>query len=75
MARHRVEHLTDMQERILRHIRQAIADTGEAPTVEEIAAAVSLRSRSSVHYQLRELEMKGAITRAPHRARGIRLGA
>jgi repressor LexA len=28
---------------------------------------------SSVHYQLRELEAKGAIVREPHQARGIRL--
>ena len=63
-----------MQERILGHIRTAIADTGEAPTVEEIAASVGLRSRSSVHYQLRELEVKGAIAREPYRARSIRLG-
>ncbi|MER5549734.1 hypothetical protein ABT072_46930 [Streptomyces sp. NPDC002589] len=70
---HRVEHLTDIQERILRVIRQAIADNGEAPTVAEIGAAVGMRSRASVHYQLVELEGKGAIVREPGRHRGIRL--
>lgn len=73
MARHRVDHLTDTQERILRHIRQTITDRGEAPTVAEIGAAVGLSSRSSVHYQLVELERKGAIVRAAGRNRGIRL--
>jgi SOS-response transcriptional repressor LexA len=70
---YRVDHLTLVQERILRCIRDAIADQGEAPTVAEIGEAVGLRSRSSVHYQLVELESKHAIVREPGRYRGIRL--
>lgn len=73
MARHRVEHLTDTQERILRYIRQQITDRGEAPTVAEIGEHVGMTSRASVHYQLVELETKGAIRREPRRSRGIRL--
>jgi len=73
MARHRVDYLTDMKERILRCIREAITDRGEAPTVVEIGAEVGLSSRSSVHYQLRELEAKHAIVRETRRPRGIRL--
>lgn len=73
MARHRVDYLTTMQEKVLSTIRERIADVGEAPTVQEIGAALGLRSRSSVHYQLVELEAKGAIVREPGRARGIRL--
>ncbi|MEV5880622.1 hypothetical protein AB0L75_41915 [Streptomyces sp. NPDC052101] len=69
---HRVEHLTDTQERVLRCIRQAIVDRGEAPTVREIGDAVGMGS-ASVHYQLVELETKQAIVREPGRARGIRL--
>jgi len=72
MANHRVEYLTSRQEEILRCIRLAITDQGDAPTVAEIAAAVGLRP-SSVHYQLRELEAKGAIIREARRPRGIRL--
>ncbi|MEV5645080.1 helix-turn-helix domain-containing protein [Streptomyces flaveolus] len=72
MANHRVEYLTSRQEEILRCIRLAITDQGDAPTVSEIAEQVGLRP-SSVHYQLCELETKGAIVRAPGRARGIRL--
>ncbi|MFG3552597.1 hypothetical protein [Streptomyces sp. NPDC047725] len=73
MGRHKVDHLTDMQERILRCIREAIIDRGEAPTVAEICEQVGLRSLSSAHYQLRELEAKGAVVREPGRPRGIRL--
>ncbi|MFF7824163.1 LexA family protein [Streptomyces rochei] len=72
MARHKTEYLTDTQEQILRVIRLAITDQGDAPTVAEIAEEVGLRP-SSVHYQLRELEAKGAIVREPGRPRGIRL--
>ncbi|MDN3244127.1 MarR family transcriptional regulator [Streptomyces sp. ZSW22] len=72
MARYRVEYLTPRQEEILRIIRLAITDQGDAPTVAEIAEQVGLRP-SSVHYQLRELEAKGAIAREPHQPRGIRL--
>lgn len=73
MSRHRVDYLTPRQERILHVIRQTITDQGVAPTVAEIAEAVGLRAGSSVHYQLRELETKGAIRRKPHQPRGIRL--
>ncbi|MFE2712200.1 hypothetical protein ACFXKI_09475 [Streptomyces mirabilis] len=73
MARNRVEHLTVTQERILRCIRTAIVEQGEAPTVQEIGERVGMRSRASVHYQLGELETKGAIVREPGRRRGIRL--
>jgi len=73
MGHYKVEHLTDTQERILRCIREAITDRGEAPTVQEIGEQVGMRSRASVHYQLGELEAKHAIVREPHRRRGIRL--
>ncbi|MGW9058881.1 LexA family protein [Streptomyces sp. NPDC055733] len=72
MVRRKTEYLTDTQERILGVIRLAITDQGDAPTVAEISAAVDLRP-SSVHYQLGELETKGAIAREPGRPRGIRL--
>ncbi|MGW3867210.1 LexA family protein [Streptomyces sp. NPDC005047] len=59
MGRHRVDYLTPRQEEILRISRAVITDEGDAPTVAEIAAAVDL-SPSTVHYQLGELETKGA---------------
>ncbi|MEU7428563.1 hypothetical protein [Streptomyces sp. NPDC040750] len=50
-----------------------ITEHGQAPTVQEIGEAVGLRSHSSVHYQLLELEAKHAIRRERGRCRGIRL--
>lgn len=72
MAQHKVDYLTEQQERILAVIRRHIADTGEAPTVAELRAATG-RSTGAVVYQLRELEAKCAIVRERRRPRGIRL--
>ncbi|WP_409468523.1 hypothetical protein [Streptomyces sp. HC307] len=69
MARQRVDHLTDQQERIVQCIREWITEHGEAPTVVEIGRAVGLRGRASVHEQLVKIEEKGAIVREPGRAR------
>lgn len=72
MPSHRIEHLTPAQERILAFIRRSIVDHGEAPTLEEIGVEFGLGSRSAVHYQLGQMQRKGAITRVPHAPRGIR---
>lgn len=73
MGRYKVDYLTDIQARILACIRDSIVERGEAPTVQEIGEQVGMRSRASVHYQLRELEAKQAIIRDRYRRRGIRL--
>lgn len=73
MGRYKVDYLTDIQARILACIRDSIVEHGEAPTVQEIGEQVGMRSRASVHYQLRELEAKQAIIRDRYRRRGIRL--
>ncbi|WP_225828572.1 LexA family protein [Streptomyces naphthomycinicus] len=71
---HRVDYLTDTQERIPRCLRRHIADHGQAPATRQIGAAVGMRSRASAHWQLSELEAKSAIVREPGRTRGMRLG-
>jgi repressor LexA len=49
--------------RILRFIRSYAAVNGEAPSLREIAAGVGLSSPSSVLYQLKRLEVLGAVKR------------
>ncbi|MFL1903066.1 LexA family protein [Streptomyces tauricus] len=73
MAAHRIEHLTDQQEEIIRFIRRQILDRGEAPTLSEIGETFGLRSRATVHYHLRRMEALGVIVRESGRHRGIRL--
>ncbi|MFB8000467.1 helix-turn-helix domain-containing protein [Streptomyces sp. NPDC056002] len=55
--------ITERQRSVLAAIRAHIADHGEAPTVREIAAAVSLASPSSALYHLRRLEEAGIVRR------------
>lgn len=65
--------LTERQAQILRCIRDAIVETGECPTLEEIAVKVGLTSKSAVHYQLKRLEALGLVARAGEGARIYRL--
>lgn len=73
MARSKHDYLTVTQQQLLNCIRAWIREHGEAPTVKELTEHGPLRSQSAVHYQLRELEAKGAIVRERYTARGIRL--
>lgn len=68
-----IDHLTERQERIVRCIREWVAETGDYPTVREIGANVGLRSTSSVLYQLRRMEAGGILVRDDRRSRPYRL--
>ncbi|WP_308434843.1 LexA family protein [Streptomyces fructofermentans] len=59
----RPAHLTEREEQILACIRRSIAERGEGPTMTEIGAAVGLRSKGTVAYHLRNLEVRGALVR------------
>lgn len=58
---------------ILEYIRRYKGDTGNAPTVREIAAACSVSSTSEVNRYLGYLEEMGQIKRTPGVARGIQI--
>ncbi|WP_327127937.1 MULTISPECIES: hypothetical protein [unclassified Streptomyces] len=64
---------TARQEAVLRAIRDVIADTGDAPTVREIAQRVGLSSSGSVAYQRGRLEKLGLISRNGRHWRSCRL--
>ena len=63
--------LNQKQTEILREIRRCVSDRGYPPTVRELCAAVALRSPSTVHAHLAELEKQGFITRAAGKTRAI----
>ena len=63
--------LTDRQRRILEVIQDAVSLRGYPPSIREIGDAVGLNSTSSVAYQLKELEKKGALRRDPHKPRAV----
>ena len=66
-----LEKLSDRQRRILEVIRDAVILRGYPPSIREIGDAVGLNSTSSVAYQLKELEKKGALRRDPHKPRAV----
>ena len=63
--------LTERQKTILAFIKQEIKSKGYPPAVREIGKAVGLRSSSTVHNHLNQLEKKGYIRRDPTKPRAI----
>jgi SOS-response transcriptional repressor LexA len=63
--------LTARQKQLLDFIRSEIARCGVAPSYDEMAAAIGVRSKSGVNRLLLGLEERGAIRRLPSRRRAI----
>ncbi|HQA07218.1 MAG TPA: transcriptional repressor LexA [Syntrophomonadaceae bacterium] len=63
--------LTERQQQILDYIRQCIKNNGYPPSVREIGEAVGLRSSSTVHAYLVQLEEMGLIRKDPTKPRAI----
>ena len=59
------------QRRILEFIRREIERKGYPPSVREICAAVGLKSTSTVHAHLNQLEQRGLIRRDPTKPRAM----
>lgn len=66
-----MKELTPKQQRIYDYILDFTADNGYPPSVREIAAAVGLKSPSTVHFHLKALEESGAIVRGSGKTRAI----
>ena len=64
---------SDKPEKILRFIRDFTQANGYPPTVREIAAAVGLRSPSTVHYQLARLREQGLLSGDASKSRAVTL--
>lgn len=65
--------LSEKQKQILAFIREYTTSQGYPPSVREIAAAVGLRSPSSVHAHLKRLRELGYLDRDGHKTRAITL--
>lgn len=65
--------LTELQTRVYEFLRKEIIDNGLPPSVREICASVGIKSTSTVHSILKELEREGYILRDPLLKRAIRL--
>lgn len=62
---------SEKQMQILEYIRQEIDQKGYPPSVREICIAVGLRSTSSVHAHLTQLEKKGLLRRDSTKPRAM----
>jgi repressor LexA len=65
--------VTDRQRAILDYVRGFVDEHGYPPTVREIGEAVGLRSPSTVHAHLAQLERAGLLKRDPTKPRAIEL--
>lgn len=63
--------LTKRQQQILDYIKEKIRTAGYPPSVREIGQAVGLKSSSTVHAHLVQLEEKGLVKRDPAKPRAI----
>lgn len=66
-----MKQLTTKQQVIYDYLRQFTAENGYPPSVREIAAAVGLKSPSTVHFHLKALEEAGVINRGTGKTRAI----
>lgn len=65
--------LTGLEEKVLQFITRYITQNGRAPTLVEIGAALSIRSKGTIHRYVESLIKKGQLHRTGRGWRGIRL--
>ena len=66
-----MEKLTRKQEEVLVFIKKFIVQHGYPPSVREICTGLNLSSPATVHVHLKQLQMRGAITKAKSKFRTI----
>ncbi|SDY89633.1 transcriptional repressor LexA [Tindallia californiensis] len=67
------EDLTMKQKCVLNFLKETVLQRGYPPSVREIGEAVDLKSTSTVHSHLTNLEKKGYIKRDPSKPRAIEI--
>ena len=68
-----MEPLTKRQQQILSHIEACQRDTGQTPTLREIADHFGFRSMNAARDHIRALCRKGALQQTPGHARSLRV--
>ena len=63
--------LTPKQLELLEYIDWHIRETATAPSFDEMAEHLNLKSKQGIHRMVTGLEERGFIRRIPHRARAI----
>lgn len=65
--------LTEQQQKLLDIIKARIAEDGRAPTLQQMAEAMGVKTKSNIHRLLLGLQDRRAIRRLPGRARAIEI--
>ncbi len=63
--------LTEREQRILDYMREYVAKWGYPPTVRDVAAALGIKSTSTVHKSIAALEKAGAIKKQAGKRRAL----
>lgn len=65
--------MTKMQQKIYEFIARTTKEQGYPPSVREIGDAVGLKSPSTVHFHLKNMEEAGLINKGDHKGRALTL--
>lgn len=65
--------LTDREQKILNYMKEEIRTKGYPPTVREICAALNIKSTSTAHKDISNLEKQGYIRKDPSKPRALML--
>lgn len=65
--------ITDKQKRVLDFVQKEVKDKGYPPSVREICKALEIKSTSTVHSYLNNLEKLGMISKGATKPRAIKL--
>jgi len=68
-----MEKLTDRETKILHYMRNEIQKKGYPPTVREMCSSLNIKSTSTAHKDLANLESKGLIRKDPSKPRAIEI--
>lgn len=65
--------MTERQRAVLEFIQTYIRVKGFAPSMQDIATGLGLRSRSNIHRIVHGLEKEGLLVTTPHKVRTMKL--
>lgn len=65
--------MTPKQHTLFEYIRKYTTENGYAPSFEEMKDYMGLKSKSSIHRLVKELEEQKILNRTPHQSRGMTL--
>lgn len=66
-----MQQLKEREQRIIEYMKSEISQKGYPPTVREICSALNIKSTSTVHKDIQNLELKGYLKKDPSKPRAL----